>query len=398
MLQKFTMYISPLLFVVLSLACSPSDVVPPPEALNYALTIKHTTTDSKSIKVEATFFCLSGEGAVVEAGVAVRPSGDSEWDFVKSQSISSPFSVIADSLQSQTEYELAAYVMSAEGERFMSPSRTVTTSEAIYDPTPHPDSVSWYELPDVDFAEDLQFVTHFTSIGGKEVRNFSLLYDYTYKVAHWVAYPLHDSYMGLSGRSEEWDFDPVIPKTYQMNMARSGFLDEMGYSSYDRGHQLPSADRTIDDETNAATFYYTNMTPQQSSFNRGMWSSLEEFVRYNVPPSDTLYVVTGCAMTTTDQPKPLFASHKTYGDRIAVPRAYFKVLVRSSTVGVRPNDTNAECIAFWLPNVSMTGTKLNASMAISVSELERLSGFEFFPELSDKTKQQLDTSDWKWKK
>ncbi len=398
MLRNISMYVFSLMLAVMSLACSPGDIVPRPEPLDYALTIKRTTADAKSIKVEATFFCLSGEGTVAEVGVAYRPSETYEWSYAKAGSVASPFTVIVDSLVPQTEYELAAYLKCTDGEQFMSPSRAVVTGEEVYDPTPHPDSVSWYELPEVDFAEDLQFVTHFTTIDGEQVRNFSMLYDYTYKVAHWVAYPLHDCYMGSSGRSEAWDFDPVIPQTYQMNMARAGFLDESGYSSYDRGHQLPSADRTIDNKTNAATFYYTNMTPQQSSFNRGMWGSLEEFVRYNVPPSDTLYVVTGCAMTTTDQPKPLFASHKTYGDRIAVPRAYFKVLVRSSIDGARPNDDNAECIAFWLPNVSMTGTKLNASMAISVSELERLSGFEFFPELSDKTKEQLDTSDWIWKK
>lgn len=383
--------------VVLLMSCSSSFFgESKPEKDEYALTIKSSTVDAHCVKVEATYICLSGKVAVSEVGVAVRPVGTPQWLYVAAESVASPFVVIVNSLESQSDYELAAYVLTAKSERFMSPSRTVKTDMEIYDPTPDPDSVLWCELPDVEIDNGKRFVTHFTQIEGARRRNYSMLYDENLKVALWVAYPLHDCYLGSSGRSEAWQFDPVIPQSYQMNMARSGFIDQTGYSTYDRGHQLPSADRTVDNATNAATFYYTNMTPQQSSFNRGLWGALEDFVRENMPVGDTLYVVTGCAVTTAEQPSLLLASHKSYGDRIAVPRAYFKVLVRSSVDDELPNNSNAECIGFWLPNVSMTGTKLNASFAMSVSEIEALTGFEFFPMLSPQTKRQLDTSDWSW--
>ena len=46
-----------------------------------------------------------------------------------------------------------------------------------------------------------------------------------------------------------------------------------------QGHQLPSADRLYSQDVNASTFYFTNLTAQNPSFNQNLWARLEINVR-----------------------------------------------------------------------------------------------------------------------
>lgn len=64
-------------------------------------------------------------------------------------------------------------------------------------------------------------------------------------------------------------------------------------TTYNRGHQLPNADRKVSSLANKQVYYYSNMTPQIASFNSPIWAALEGNVRTKWICSDTLYVVTG---------------------------------------------------------------------------------------------------------
>src|SRR5574344_1866863 len=56
-------------------------------------------------------------------------------------------------------------------------------------------SHNWIELPEVSGTSSVeQFATHYTTIGGRKVRNYSMLFDTKHKVALLVAYPLHNLY------------------------------------------------------------------------------------------------------------------------------------------------------------------------------------------------------------
>ncbi|MBQ8863652.1 MAG: DNA/RNA non-specific endonuclease [Rikenellaceae bacterium] len=349
------------------------------------------STTEGAIGVDATVL-RTHRKRIVEAGVSIRVRGSESWCDTPTDTPQLPFRIVLTSLQTGTEYEIAAYAVTRRGGRVESPIERITLPAA----TPAFADGRWCELPAFEEDSDSEFITHYTTIEGERRRNFSMLYDHSAKIAVWVAYPIHDCYLGKAARTDAWAFDPMVGQQSQMNMRRSGFTDDNGYGSYDRGHQIPSADRTANAEANAATFYYTNMTPQQSNFNRGLWGKLEAFVRNNVPASDTLWVVTGCALTTPEHPTPLYASHNTYGGRIAVPRAYFKVLLRSSVRGTTPDDTTAECIGFWLPNEAPSSTKLNSSWAVSVNQIESLTGYDFFPGLSDSVEEKFDPALWKW--
>ena len=52
---------------------------------------------------------------------------------------------------------------------------------------------------------------------------------------------------------------------------------------FDRGHIVPSADRTRDVATNSETFLMTNFIPQGSNNNQGPWNNMEQYLRSLFP-------------------------------------------------------------------------------------------------------------------
>ena len=205
----------------------------------------------------------------------------------------------------------------------------------------------WAEVPDFKENANYQYVTHYALLNNKTIRNYSICFDKTKKAALWVAYPIHNAYLKGSGeRTDRWAFDPIIPQSYQADCT----LRSYG-GSYDRGHQLPSADRLGTDEMNAQTFYMSNMTPQLNRLNQDMWAKLETKVRAN-NCSDTLYVVTGAyfgagATTTTDGAR----------NTVPVPTNYFKVLLRTKSGKTGKNikdcsDSELISIGFWVDHKS----------------------------------------------
>ena len=149
----------------------------------------------------------------------------------------------------------------------------------------------WLELPETKADDGLEWFCHHFNYNGKTKRNYSFYYSYDDYVSLWVAYPLNASLIGSGSRSDAWAYDPLIPNNLQINVLYPGI------SGYQRGHQLPSADRYSGD-SNPQTFYSTNMTPQIDKFNQNIWAGVEDNVRSwaRDGKADTLYVVTGCTV------------------------------------------------------------------------------------------------------
>jgi endonuclease G len=255
----------------------------------------------------------------------------------------------------------------------------------------------WAELPVCDEREGFDYVVHGgITVGSKSnQRNFTICFDREHKLATWVAYPLHKSHIGSSGRTEDWQYGPGVPTQYQPNLSKS-------YTgNYDRGHQIPSGDRTGSKEMNRPTFYYSNMTPQASQFNQGGWATLENDVRSEIC-SDTLYVVTGALFLTTNDSSIAKQTTDKSGKTCPIPSHYYKVLLRtkSGNTGKAIKDiTNAsdlKAIAILIKHKSTCN--IQNSDYISISELERQSGYAFFPALNDaiedEVKSQCNPSAW----
>lgn len=257
---------------------------------------------------------------------------------------------------------------------------------------------AWAEQP--QFRENSNFVykTYYTTLSKatKPVRNYSICYDVDKKVAQWVAYPLHTVYTTpYTGRSDEWAYDPnvFLPSIPNSNQQ---YVIESYKTGYARGHQCASADRQSTLPTNEQTYYGTNIMPQDSKFNGGIWLSLENKVRDNMC-NDTLYVVTGTyfanSQTTTDRK----------GNRIGLPSNCWKVLLRTKNgnTGKRIQDCTADeliGIGFWFANNTSNGSNLTEH-ATTIADIEERTGFTFFHNIPSNAhipvKSQNDPSVWK---
>lgn len=229
-------------------------------------------------------------------------------------------------------------------------------------------STGWLELPALD-NPNLGYYSHNFKMNGKTYRNYSFGWSQKDRVALWVAYPLCKLYTnGNVGRTNEWALDPLLGNDSSAPLGGYG-------GRYDRGHQVPSNDRQCCYEANAQTFYGTNMTPQEPNLNQKGWQDLELMVHGWANTSDTTYVVTGCVVDgakefTTD----------TYGQRMTVPTAYFKALLKysaASTLG----QWNA--IGFYYEHKPYIGSPTK-NHSISIDELEKMTGLDFFVNLPSK--------------
>ena len=219
-------------------------------------------------------------------------------------------------------------------------------------------------------------VIHTYSYNSKVVRNYSFLYDKTYKTALWVAYATSNSGDFKDndvGRNEDWAYDPAIDQSWQQNL--SGAYSSSGLS-YDRGHQVASNDRQTTTEQNQQTFYYTNMTPQYSSLNQGQWNTLESKVQgvaTVTTGSDILYVVTGplfegTLATVTDKS----------GNECKVPSGYWKCLMKCTFSSDGEMSAAVGCAYLFDTNSSNT-----APTATTIDAIESRTGFDFFVNLPD---------------
>ncbi|MBO5882707.1 MAG: DNA/RNA non-specific endonuclease [Alistipes sp.] len=244
----------------------------------------------------------------------------------------------------------------------------------------------WAELPVCKNENDYIFNTHYGTLGlDNNARNYTYCFDPSVRASLWVAYPLHSSHMTGDGNRNNSDFgyDPAVESSMQANLSRS-------YNGwYDRGHQLPAADRKCSQQMMDQTFYATNMTPQQSQFNQNKWGVLEGRVR-NMVCSDTLYVVTGAYFK--GQHDSSIDSQTTDRSGNACPTAtyYYKALLRTKkgntgkSISEITDANQLRAIAIWMRHTnSGDDTSLTKEECISIAELEEITGFSFFPMIDD---------------
>lgn len=259
------------------------------------------------------------------------------------------------------------------------------------DPDPDPEKPSGYagriEVPKLKGGSMNLFYTHVSNYNGKEFITYSAEYDCTKKHTRWVAFTFDNvSNQKNTNRSDKWGNDPNIPAAYRTYAS--------DYSSpYNKGHLVASADRYITREANVQTFYYSNMSPQITSFNGGIWNQMEEKVRSwakSLSASDTVYVVKGGKIDGTIADGTLI---EYTGNQVAVPQNYFMAIL-SLKGGATPQ---YKAIAFYINQKTYSSSSIS-NYVISIDELEQKTGIDFFHNLPDnienEVEQSYNKSDW----
>ena len=164
---------------------------------------------------------------------------------------------------------------------------------------------------------------------------------------------MNKDWIGDAPRQNNFRADVALPEGWYKvtTSAYSG-------SGFDRGHNVPSADRTSTEADNSATFLMTNIIPQAPKHNQEAWANLEEYTRRLVDEGNEVYVIMGNhGMGGTGSN----GTAKTIDEgRITVPANIWKVLVvlPEGENDVESINTSTRVIAIDTPNnntLSLTG-------------------------------------------
>jgi endonuclease G len=235
-------------------------------------------------------------------------------------------------------------------------------------------------------SEDAEFLyslrTYLPSSAGEVVHhsNFTLSYSEPHEQAAWTAYVVKKENVRQKNypRSRYYFEDPKV------STGSAQFYDYKG-SGYERGHLVPAADMRFDSVAIKETFYMSNMSPMLRPFNNGIWRELEIRVRNWSYKTDSLYVISGPVLNSV-------LGRIGQSTQISVPSAFFKIILDYRADKPR-------VIAFIIPHA--LSEKPLQDYAVSVQEVEKLTGLTFFSEmLTEGEKEHLffsvDTSQWKW--
>jgi endonuclease G len=217
-------------------------------------------------------------------------------------------------------------------------------------------------------------------------RQYVISYNRSRRSPNWVAWHLQASDIGTVGRSNQFNKDPDLEQ-YLASTGIDNAVDTREYngSCFDRGHQIPSADRTSTDTDNQETFLTSNIVPQTKYLNRVIWEHLEQYTRDQIMKQNLeAYVIDG----------PIY--DEDFGaigpnHDIPVPSKNFKIIELMDP----SSSTAVQTIAVIMPNVLKDGTKPIGSAACNdstvsstdkndwqqyqttVAEIQRLSGLQF---------------------
>ena len=215
--------------------------------------------------------------------------------------------------------------------------------------------------------------------------NYAVEWDRDKKSQRWSCYQMHVGYTGSYSRVVDgYLFDPKLQQGDYWDK------DYFYGSGYDHGHICPNADRKYSYKANEQTFYLTNMQPQYRRFNgysttgsdkgEGLWVRMEEKVRGWTPrvKTDTLFV---CKGGTIDKDYHIIGRIQ---GRLIVPKYFFMAVLMKNSMGYR-------AMAFWVEqrNEWRNDDDL-ADYAITVDELERKTGIDFFCNLPDEIEDEVE--------
>ena len=198
--------------------------------------------------------------------------------------------------------------------------------------------------------------------------NYTLNYSEQHEQAEWVAYTLSSSDVyGSIGRTNDFRIDPKV-KT------GSASLPDYKGSGYDRGHLAPAGDMKSTYTAMSESFYMSNMSPQKAGFNRGIWKKLEGNVRNWASDNGEIYVVTGPILT---------GSYSFIGsNQVSIPNYYYKVILDYKEPEIKG-------IGFVLPHQKSSSSI--QSFAVTIDEVERKTGIDFFHALPDDVEEQIES-------
>ena len=202
---------------------------------------------------------------------------------------------------------------------------------------------------------------------------YALSYSKNRNVLNWASWRVDYRWLGNTERQDNFRPDGGLPKGFYQ--ATPG---EYRRSGYDRGHMVPSGDRTDTPPDNSITFLMTNIFPQASENNRGPWRELEQYGRDLVyQEGKALYVIGG-----------IYGNRGTVG-RVTVPGRVWKVIVVLNDL---EDDITrrTEVIAVDMPNSDRIDPDWR-TYRTTVDRIEIATGYDLLSEVSEDIQARIES-------
>nr|WP_267917828.1 DNA/RNA non-specific endonuclease [Borreliella garinii] len=193
-------------------------------------------------------------------------------------------------------------------------------------------------------------------------KHYTLGYAESARQSEWAAYPLKREMVELAltllkskkiKRSSKFFEDTNIKGIFPK-------LEDYFKSGYDRGHIVSSADMSFSENAMKDTYFLSNMSPQKSEFNSGIWLKLEKLVREWAILKGYIYIISAGILT--------------------------------ENIGY--------IISFIIPNEKAKDLDLK-NYVVSVDLIEKKTKIDFFAKLDSKIKKNIkkikNTHSWKFK-
>lgn len=196
-------------------------------------------------------------------------------------------------------------------------------------------------------------------------------YNKTTRNPNWVAWTLtrEHTYGSLLREYERFEEDPSVPQP------RSTYQDYYN-SRYDRGHMCPAGDNKWDQDAMTESFLMTNICPQNHGLNKEDWNTLEIQCRTWARRFGELTIVCG-PLYEEENPRLIGRN------RVMVPSAFFKVVYCAQP--------EPRAVGFIFQNNG--SPQPWRQQVVSVDEVERRSGINFFHMLPDRLENRIEAVD-----
>ncbi len=198
---------------------------------------------------------------------------------------------------------------------------------------------------------------------------YSLSYLEEHEQAEWVHYKLNSTILkGEIPRKKNYTIDRKV-STGSAHKSDIKFKAD----GYHKGHLVPAADMKIDSISVREAAYMSNISPQKSKFNNGVWSRLEKRIRLRAKKSE-LYITTGGVLSPADL-------KKIGKNNVSVPDQFYKIIYDAK---------NQKMFAYLMPNKKIESRE---KYVVTVDAIEALTGIDFYADLSDDLEDKLEASE-----